>query len=96
MIKKLLNIIRWLLILFLLLVLWISFGGSNDEENWRTKYYKQRALDRYNQACDKFNMTQADLNICSYKVTEEVDKEILEMTEDLEGFSLEDFKEWAW
>jgi cellulose synthase/poly-beta-1,6-N-acetylglucosamine synthase-like glycosyltransferase len=95
MIKKLLNIIRWVLILFLLLVLWISFGGSNDEENWRTKYYKQRALDRYNQACDKFNMTQADLNICSYKVAEEVDKEILEMTEDLEGFSLEDFKEWA-
>ena len=95
MIKKLLNIIRWVLILFLLLVLWISFGGSNDEENWRTKYYKQRALDRYNQACDKFNMTQADLNICSYKVVGEVDKEILEMTEDLEGFSLEDFKEWS-
>ena len=39
--------------------------------------------------------TNYDMKECSYELAEQIDKEILEMTEDLEGFSLEDFKEWA-
>jgi len=53
------------------------------------------AYARYDEACDKYNMTQTELNFCSFEIAEEIDKEIKELTKDSEVFSLEDFKEWA-
>ena len=53
------------------------------------------AYARYDEACDKYNMTQTELNFCSFEIAEEIDKEIIELTKDSEVFSLEDFKEWA-
>jgi hypothetical protein len=83
-----------LLILSLLFIL-TGCGDSEIAEEKNNEIYQQRAYARYDEACDKFNMTQTELNFCSNEIAEEIDKEIIELTKNSEDFSLEDFKEWA-
>ena len=78
-----------------LLFILIGCFDSEKAQEKKNEIYQQRAYARYDEACDKFNMTQTELNFCSNEIAEEIDKEIIELTKNLEDFSLEDFKEWA-
>ena len=86
--------IKSLFILSLLFIL-IGCGDSEIAEEKNNEIYQQRAYASYDEACDKFNMTQTELNFCSNEIAEEIDKEIIELSKNSEDFSLEDFKEWA-
>ena len=86
--------IKSLFILSLLFIL-IGCGDSEIAEEKNNEIYQQRAYARYDVACDKFNMTQTELNFCSFEMAEQIDKEIIELTKNSEDFSLEDFKEFA-
>jgi len=53
------------------------------------------AYERMNAMPQYCHQTQADMNICSYELSNRIDKEITELTKDSEVFSLEHFQQFA-
>jgi len=92
-----------IIILSFLLMLTGCDNSEVTNQKQKNERYQQIAYKRYDEACDKLNMTQTELNLCSLKITKEIDKEIIELTKvplsqyhkDSGKFSLGDFKESA-